>query len=109
MATPTWFKTAYRIFHWGSVALLLLVVVLVLRKSPAPAVANDPNAAARVEQKFAAADQAKANGQPAQVQLDSTELNSYLSQNLQFAGSTQNATPVSALPAGIQSAGASAP
>jgi hypothetical protein len=43
----------------------------------------DPNAAARAEKKFEAADQAKAAGQPAQVALDRTELNSYLAQNLQ--------------------------
>ena len=67
--------------------------MLVLRKSPPPDVPYDPNAASRVEQKFAAADQAKAAGQPAQVQLDRTELNSYLQQNLECPGSPQPAAP----------------
>jgi hypothetical protein len=79
-------KTAYRIFSWVSLAGFAIVLVLILRKSPAPNVPFDPDAAARVEKKFAAADQAKAAGQPAQVQMDRTELNSYLAQNLQING-----------------------
>ena len=86
----------------------MLALFLVLHKSPSPTVAYDPNAAARVEQKFAAADQAKANGQPAQVQLDSTELNSYLNQNLQLAGSPQAAALASTPPVGTQGNGATA-
>jgi hypothetical protein len=80
------FKKAYRILSWVSLAGLIVVIVLVLRKSPAPDVPNDPGAAARAEKKFEAADQAKAAGQPAEVALDRTELNSYLSQNLQLEG-----------------------
>jgi hypothetical protein len=68
---------------WTSLVGLILVMVLVFWKSPTPSVPFDPNAAARAEKKFEAADQAKAAGQPAQVALDRTELNSYLAQNLQ--------------------------
>jgi len=57
--------------------------VLVLHKSPAPNIPIDAGAAARAEQKFATANQAKASGQPGQVALDRSELNSYLAQNLQ--------------------------
>jgi len=60
-----------------------LTVVLVLHKSPAPNIPIDAGAAARAEQKFATANQAKASGQPGQVALDRSELNSYLAQNLQ--------------------------
>ncbi len=109
MAAPAWLKVAYRVVHWGSIAFLVLALFLVLHKSTPPSVANDPTAAARVEHKFAAADQAKANGQPAQVQMDSTELNSYLNQNLQLAGSAQTAAPVSALPAIAPGSNAPAP
>jgi len=76
-------KRLYQGLGWVCTAGLLLILVLVLRKSPAPNVPYDPAAAARVQQKFAAADQAKAAGQPAQVAIDRTELNSYLQQNLQ--------------------------
>lgn len=93
-------KKIYRIFSWISLAGLILVIVLVLRKSPPPDVPYDPNAANRVQQKFAAADQAKAAGQPAQVQIDRTELNSYLAQNLQLEGSqAANPAPIALPPA----------
>jgi hypothetical protein len=97
MADLTAVKRVYRIFSWLSLAGLAVVILLVLKKPPAPDVPYDPNAAARVQQKFAAADQAKAAGQPAQVQMDRTELNSYLAQNLQLEGST---TPSSATATG---------
>ncbi|MGB8836561.1 MAG: hypothetical protein WCC67_07435, partial [Candidatus Acidiferrales bacterium] len=71
------FKTLYRILSWSSLAGLIIVIVLVLRKSPAPTVHFDPNAAASAEKKFQAADEAKAAGQPGQVALNRTELNSY--------------------------------
>ena len=63
MADLTAIKKIYRIVSWISLAGLVLVIILVLKKSPAPDVPYDPNAAARVQQKFAAADQAKAAGQ----------------------------------------------
>jgi hypothetical protein len=91
MSNPGLYKTLYRILSWGSLIGLALTLVLVLRKSPPPDVPYDPNASSRVDQKFAAASQAKAAGQPAQVQLDRTELNSYLQQNLEMSGSPQAA------------------
>src|SRR5277367_698309 len=96
MSNPALYKTLYRILGCGAAIGLVVTVALVLHTSPPLAVANDPAAASRVEQKFAAADQAKAAGQPAQVQLDSTELNSYLQQNLQTGAPTQ---PSAAVPA----------
>jgi hypothetical protein len=86
MADPALLKRMYRVLSWSSLAGLLLTLGLVLRKSPAPEVNYDPAAAARVEKKFQAADQAKAAGLPSQVQLDPTELNSYLTQNLELEG-----------------------
>jgi len=72
----------YKVLSWSSFAGLIIVMLLVLRKSPAPSVPTSPDAAASVEKKFEAADQARAAGQPSQVALDRTELNSYLAQNL---------------------------
>ncbi len=85
---PAW-KIVYGIVKWTTLATLVVVLVLILRKSPAPHVPYDAGAGARVEQKFAAADQAKAAGEPAQVQLDRTELNSYLRDNLALEGQNQ--------------------
>jgi hypothetical protein len=50
------FKTLYKILSWTSLAGLILTIVLVFWKSPAPTVAFDPSAAARAEKKFEAAD-----------------------------------------------------
>jgi hypothetical protein len=83
MADPKLLGKLYKILSWSSLAALILTVVLVLHKSPAPNIPIDAGAAARAEQKFATANQAKASGQPGQVALDRSELNSYLAQNLQ--------------------------
>ncbi len=82
------FKRAYRIFRWFTLASLILTILLILHKSAPPAVTADPAAAQHVEQKFEAAAQAKAQGQPAQVQLDTAEVNSFLAQNLELQGSS---------------------
>jgi len=87
MPNPALFKTIYRIATGTIFAALVIALLLALWKSSPPNIPTDPSAAARAEQKFAAADQAKASGQTPQVQLDRTELNSYLSQNLQVQGS----------------------
>jgi hypothetical protein len=89
MADPALLKKLYRILSWSSLVGLIVTLGLVLRKSSPPQVAYDPTAAARVEEKFRAADQARASGQPSQVDLDRTELNSYLAQNLELAGGQQ--------------------
>jgi len=87
VAIPGIVKKLYQVSTWVGFVILLVVILLVLVKSPAPKVPTDPAAAARAEKKFEAADQAKAAGQPGQVALDRTELNSYLAQNLQLEGS----------------------
>jgi hypothetical protein len=83
MADPKLLGKLYKILSWSSLAALILTIVLVLHKSPEPNIPFDPGAATRAEQKFAAADLAKASGQPGSVALDRSELNSYLAQNLQ--------------------------
>jgi hypothetical protein len=110
MLHATQFKVLYRILSWTSLAGLVLTILLVLRKSPPPNVSYDPAAAASAAQKFAAAGQAQASGQPAQVQLDRTELNSYLTQNLALDGSAQasSADASGSAPAGEAATGASA-
>jgi hypothetical protein len=104
----------YRILSWSSLAALILTIVLVLHRSPAPNIPVDPGAAARAEQKFAAADEAKAAGQQGKVALDNSELNAYLAQGLQTeaapggtsstANSTGPASAVSAAPAAAPAA-----
>lgn len=89
MADSSLLKIVYRIFSWSALAVLIVALVLMLRKSPPPNVPYDPAATQRVQQKLDAADQAQAAGEPSQVQLDSTELNSYLHDNLALEGTPQ--------------------
>jgi hypothetical protein len=103
MADPALFKKLYRVLSWTSLAGLVVTLGLVLRKSPSPQIPYDPSAAARVEQKFNVADQARASGRPSQVQLDRTELNSYLTQNLVLPEQGQTGTS-----GAVQSSGAPA-
>lgn len=98
MRIPPVVKQIYKICRWSSLILLVFAIVLVLRKSPPPAVPYDPSASARVEQKFAAADLAKSAGRTGQVQLDPTELNSYLKDNLALSGQPQSSDAGSSLP-----------
>jgi hypothetical protein len=88
-------KKIYRVMSWASFAGLVLVIILVLHKAPPPDVAYDAGAAARAQQKIAAAEQAKAAGQPVRVQMDRTELNSYLRNNLQLQGSAPDGAAAS--------------
>jgi hypothetical protein len=106
MADAKLLGTIYKILSWGSLAALILTIVLVLHKSPAPNIAVDPGAAARAEQKFAAADEAKAAGQQGKVALDSSELNAYLAQGLQTEAASGGTSPTanSTGPAGAVSA-----
>lgn len=85
MAAPNYYKLAYKIFSWVTIVGLVVTLLLVLRKSPSPDVPYNPKAAATAEKKLEAADEAHAAGQPAQLSLNRTELNSYLQQNLQLA------------------------
>ena len=101
MPEPALFRKLYEILKWSSVAALAITLALVLHTSRPPSIPYDANAAASAEKKFDAADRAKAAGQPSQVQLDRSELNSYLAQNLQLEGKPTEipAPPQAARPA----------
>ncbi len=84
----------FRIVRWTVYACALIVLILLLHKSAPPAVSTTPEAAARAEQKFQDAQQAVAQGQPATLRMDETELNSYLASRLVLPGNkTGNAAP----------------
>ena len=76
-------RLAYRISYWTTLVFLIVVIVLVLRKSPAPAhLPADPQAKARLETKLSVAQQDPAAGTPEPLRLDQAELNTYLRSNL---------------------------
>jgi hypothetical protein len=98
MASPI-YKRVYQAVVWSTFLGLVWMLALVLHKSPPPTVGTDPAAAARAAQKFAAADEAKAAGEPGQrITLDGTELNSYLAQNLQLEPSPASPPNPTAVP-----------
>lgn len=87
-------RLAFRVLRWSTYACVLVTLILVLHKTPPPLVETSPQAAARAEQKFEDVERAAANGQPATLRLDETELNSYFSSHLQLSGNDAAAKPM---------------
>jgi hypothetical protein len=83
-------RMIFRVVRWGSYVLALGALILIMHKSPAPVVETNPQAAARVEQKFEEVEQAVSSGQPATLRMDQTELNSYLMSHLDIASNPAN-------------------
>jgi biotin carboxyl carrier protein len=82
---PTVFDKArkyYRVAQWVTLGLILVIVVMILRKGTPPSVGTDSSAAVRAEEKIRESQVAESMGEPHKLQLDSTELNSYLNANL---------------------------
>ncbi len=79
-------RKVYQAIQWSSLAILIVTIALALRKSPPPQIPTDPQAAARAEAKLRDSEVAAQAGQPHELQLDKTELNSFLSSNLALAG-----------------------
>lgn len=94
-------RLIFRIVRWGTYASGLIVLLLVLRKAPPPVVETNPQAAARVEQKFEQVQQAVSAGQSATMRMDQTELNSYLISHLDIASNpgTPSVTTTGSSPA----------
>jgi hypothetical protein len=78
-------KRIFRIARWTTYAFALVTLVLAFHKAPPPLVETSPQAAARAEEKFQNVERAVANGQPATLRMDETELNSYLASHLALA------------------------
>ena len=98
--TSPW-KRIFRVIRWTTYTFAIVTLVLLFHKAPPPLVETSPQAAARAEEKFAQVEKAVANGQPATLRMDETELNSYLASHLALAG---NGAPNPAPAGGAQSA-----
>jgi len=94
-------KRIFRVIRWTTYAFAIVALVLLFHRAPPPLVETSPQAAARAEEKFAQVEKAVANGQPATLRMDETELNSYLASHLALAG---NGAPNPAPGGGAQSA-----
>ncbi len=88
-------RWVFRIFRWSTYLVALITLILVLHKEPAPPVVTTPQAAASAEEKFAQVQETVAQGQPATVRLDESELNSYLASHLDL----KTDSPAAATPA----------
>jgi hypothetical protein len=113
-ATP--WRLILRIVRWTTYASALITLILLLHKASPPVVERNPQAAARVEQKFEQVQRAVANGQPATLRMDQTELNSYLVSHLDIAANTartstpsENSNATSANPTEAATAGMPVP
>src|SRR5260221_1819176 len=81
-----------RILRWSTYLAALVTLILLLHKTQPPAVVSTPQAAAAAEQKVSEVQQSVAQGQPATLRLDETELNSYLASHLDLAPPTATAS-----------------
>jgi hypothetical protein len=84
-------RWVFRILRWSTYLATLVTLILLLHKTPPPAVDSTPQAAASAEEKVSQVEQTVSQGQPATLRLDQTELNSYLANHLDLA--PQAATP----------------
>jgi hypothetical protein len=83
---------------------------MVFHAVPPPVIATSPQAAARVDQKVEAVEQAVSSGQPATLRLDQTELNSYLASHLDISpNASPSAAPATAPAANNATSGLPAP
>jgi hypothetical protein len=86
-------RLAFRIIRWSTYAAAIFTLLMVFHAAPLPFIATGPQAAARVEQKFDAVEQAIAGGQSATLRLDQTELNSYLATHLDISPAGRGTAP----------------
>jgi len=84
-SAPGPLRRAYRVFRWVLLAGLCTVLVLILRTSPPPPVARDPEAPRRLERKLQqfAVDSSLGHSPP--LRLDEAEVNSWMETNLALA------------------------
>jgi hypothetical protein len=86
-------RWVFRILRWSTYLATLITLILLLHKSPPPAIVSTPEAAASAEQKVSQAEQSVSQGQPATLRLDETELNSYLASHLDLAPQAPTPAP----------------
>jgi len=90
---------AFRCLRWSTYLAALITLILILHKTPPPAVQSSPQAAARAEEKIEQVQQSVSKGESAALRLDETELNSILASRLAQAQSP-NASDSTSAPSG---------
>ena len=84
-----------RIIRWSTYAAALITLLMVFHATPPPHIDTSPQAAASVEQKVEAVEQAAASGESATLRLDQTEVNSYLASHLDISPAAAPVSPAS--------------
>jgi hypothetical protein len=92
---PSRWRLVFRIVRWTTYAAAIITLLMLFHATPPPVIATSPQAAARVEQKVEAVEQAVATGQPATLRLDQSELNSYLATHLEISPAPSSQAPPS--------------
>lgn len=78
-------RQAFRVVRWSMYLAAAISLMMVFHAVPPPVIATSPQAAARVDQKVEAVEQAVSTGQAGTLRLDQTELNSYLASHLDIS------------------------
>ena len=86
-------RLAWRIVRWASYVFSAITLVMMLHRVEPPAIETSPEAAARVEGKFAEVERTTLSGHEATLRLDETELNSFLGMYLNVGPHTANSVP----------------
>jgi len=86
-------RLAWRIVRWASYVFSVITLVMMVHRVEPPAIETSPEAAARVEEKFAEVERATLSGHEATLRLDETELNSFLGMYLNVGDRQANAVP----------------
>ena len=86
---PGLFSRVYRILSGLSLVSTIVIVLLILRQSPAPAIHADPQAADRAAEKMVQLQTAMQVGQAHSVALNEAELNQWMHDNLVIASAHQ--------------------
>ena len=94
----TW-RLIFRIVRWSTYVVAAISLIMVFHAVPPPVIATSPQAAARVDQKVEAVEQAVSSGQPATLRLDQTELNSYLASHLDISANASRGAASATAPA----------
>src|SRR5271169_2971883 len=69
-------RWAFRFLRWSTYLATLITLILLLHKTPPPAVTATPQAAARAEEKVQQVELSASQGQHPTLRLDESELNS---------------------------------
>ncbi|NLT68363.1 MAG: zinc ribbon domain-containing protein [Acidobacteria bacterium] len=87
-------KRAFRIIRWGIPALAIIVILLVLKSSSPPEITTSTEAAARAEEKIETFQSSLARGDPDMLEIDQSELNGWLAQNLSWQQNDSETQPI---------------